>query len=366
MDEGPDNTNRRVEQMLRRWGAEQAAREHQRPQPAASAATRSFRALARWTAVAATLLIAAAVVVLVVGNLMRGGGWGRPVATAPAAQRQIDRLKSDLAKARQDLEDLQAENARDGETIASLLDRLSEQELRHATDLSAALADLAKVRKQSAAEKARLTDQAKRLTAELDGRRADLSAASTELAKTKAALVAAQADAEKSAGQLADLRKRLAAANAEITRASKSHQAALAAARDADNELTALNARLSATLAGFQRMYLTVAAPEKRGWAARQQAARERQLLARCARLRAAAREESARRLLDRLEVLLTRLELLDPAHRGAVEALAALAASSDVGGAIDAALAGGEQTLELRQWLMEARLVLAGAERVG
>ena len=364
MNEKPGNTNPRVEQMLRRWGAQQAARQPPRPEAVPSPVGRTFRALMRWTAMAATLLIAAALVLLVVGRLMRGGGT--PVATTGPTPEQIDRLEARLAKARDELKALQVNRLEDGRTIAMLTEQCEAQQLQHAEEMAALASDLAKLRKQSAAERVKLADQAKRLTAEVAARRADLSTATRELAGAKAALVGARAEAAGSARTLADLRKRLAAANAEISRAADSHQAALAAAGEAGSKLAALSARQAAMLVNFRRMYLALAAPEKRGWAARQEAARTRRMLARCVQLRSSVRDESAGRLADTLEVLLTRLELLDAGNPLAVRSFADLVAASDVGGSVDAALAAGGQTTEVRQWLLEARLILAGVERVG
>jgi hypothetical protein len=357
---GPED---RLEGMLRQWGAEEAARRYRHVEPPRrSAVGWTFRVIATWAAVAATLLIAVAVGLLLIGHTLRGG---EPPATAPADRQQIDRLETELAKARGELEVLRAGRLKDGKAMVDLMAQLSEQELRYMEDLAELEAELEKLRKGSAGEKAKLAGEMKRLAGRLDAQDKELTAAGAELAKTKAELIAARADAARSVKQMEDLRKRLLAAAAELARAAKTHQDALAAGQQAARELAALKARHRTTVASLQRLYLSVVAPEQPGWGGRQKAAKSAQLLPRCAQLRPSARGEAAARVMDKLEVLLIRLELLDTTDARAVRSFAVLAESHELAGHIDAVLAADDQPPAVQKWLLEVRLILTGAERV-
>ncbi|KPK85105.1 MAG: hypothetical protein AMJ81_04180 [Phycisphaerae bacterium SM23_33] len=363
--------------MLRQWGAEEAAQRYRyaQPPPRRSAVGWTFRVIATWSAAVATVLIAVAVAVMLFNYMHRGGG----VTTAPAASKDIDRLKADLAKAQDEVKALRAERAEDGKLLAGLTARLSDQESRFLAQVSDLEGELEKLRKGSAAEKAKLTDEVKRLAGQLDAQLKELTAAGAELAKAKAELtnakaeltnakaelVAARAEAADSARQVDDLRKRLAAAADELDRAAKTQRDALAASQQAAKELAALKARHATMLDSFARLYVSAVAPDQSGWAARQRAARVAQLLPRCPQLRPSARGEAAARAMDKLEVLLIRLELLDTSDDRAVRSFAALASSEELAGEIEAVLAAGEQPPAVQKWLLEVRLILTGAERV-
>jgi hypothetical protein len=96
-------------------------------------------------------------------------------------------------------------------------------------------------------------------------------------------------------------------------------------------------------------------------WASRQRMARREELAARARALRDELRGPAARRLLDRLEVLLVRLELIDAGDPGDRAALEELVAETGVAGEVERVLAAGEAPAEVREWLRRSRSVLAG-----
>lgn len=120
-------------------------------------------------------------------------------------------------------------------------------------------------------------------------------------------------------------------------------------------------------LANFERIYQAAAAAGGQApWQARQSAARAAGLLAKCDQIRSQANSSQTAQLLERLEVVLIRLELLDPDDGAAVESFAALVASSGLTRQIDRVLAGGDEPPQVQGWLLEARFIIMGADNVG
>lgn len=379
MNDTPDNSTQRVEDLLRRWGADEAAGDAKVP-PAPAPQRAADRAPRRPTwgylaAAAAGIIVAAGGFYLVHRNARAELDRTRALLAekdreAADADGAMAALETDLARARTELRSarLTLEQAR---TKLSAL----------AEDDKAATARLARLEEQSRKRQEELAD-AKRLSAELRGSLGEKQAALASARKalgnldqTKAALADAAKKVERLEGELAGQHSRLAAANSEISRATGRSQQALAARRKVETELSQLKARQEAILASYQRAYLSAAAPGleptramSQGEAAllpRQVAARRNQMLQRHARLRASLRSESAGRLFETLEVLLTRLDMLDPGDPYSVRSFQALIRQSSLAERIDEVLADVGEPAEVRAWLMEARLILTGAERV-
>jgi len=146
----------------------------------------------------------------------------------------------------------------------------------------------------------------------------------------------------------------------------QAHRRAIDAAKQLNADLLAARTRQQATLAAFQKLYLSAAAPGQSGWGARKSAAQTGKLSDQVARLRAEARTAEGIKLLAKLEVILTRLELLDTSNVLEVQSFTALIASSGLAGEIDDVLAAGKEPPPLRAWLLEARLIVLGGARVG
>ena len=363
MNDKPENTDRRLEAMLRSWGAEEAAR---RELPAArqrevhQPPARTVWSPWRWVAAAAVLITAVAAAVVVTAHVVRARAQGQLAAIAELNRRQ---LQEDLRRARDELAKLRERLDGQDQRLSELTGRLRDEQATTAK-LREELAAQKKLALSASAEKDRLTGEVDRLGKELARQRQ----AAAEAAK---ALASARQQGRELKDQLAALRKRVAAANAELTRLGRTYQQALAEKRKLENDLAALKARQSAMesrhsapMASLQRNYLAQVGGAD--WAGRQAAARKAQMLLRCARLRPQVHDPAAAQLFDRLEVLLTRLELLDPRDTHAVQAFAATVKADRLARQIDAVLAGEDLSDEVRAWLAEARMILTGAERVG
>jgi len=98
----------------------------------------------------------------------------------------------------------------------------------------------------------------------------------------------------------------------------------------------------------------------------RREMIRRNRLIERCSVVRKAAGDPEMKRLLDRIEALLTRLDMLDPGDGAAMRAFSSALRGSDVRERIEEALAGRSGDPALRAWLFEALLILRGAEVVG
>ena len=111
-------------------------------------------------------------------------------------------------------------------------------------------------------------------------------------------------------------------------------------------------------------LYLTTVAPNEMGMAAVQAVARNRLLIRRCGELRRRLGETETGRVIERLEVVLTRLALLDVEDASEVEAFAAATRT----GSLRAMLAIARQQAEDEQSrlvLLEIQLILLGVDRV-
>ena len=403
-DDEPESTDGQLESMLRRWGAEEAARRElpsRPPLPVPQTPVSAPWGPWRWLAAAAVVVTTAAATGLVTAYIVRARlGRGPVLATTAPSQDQHRKLQEALQTARDQLAKLRRRAATQDEQLEQLRSKLRDQQ----TALAALRDDLAAQKKLAAsavAEKDRLAGEVDRLGKELARRRQEAQKATAELTRTKEALAAAQARSRDLNDQLAAQRKRVAAANAELTRLGKTHQRTLTEKRKLENDLTAMKARQAAlesrlstlmaslrrsepeshllalrstggTLIGFHRPGAAQLPSAPSGpspaarvdWAARQSAARKADMLVRCARLRRDVHDPDTARLIERLEVLLTRLELLDPNDPHAVRAFAIMVRADRLAKQIEAALAGEGLSRELRDWLAEARTILTGAER--
>ena len=82
----------------------------------------------------------------------------------------------------------------------------------------------------------------------------------------------------------------------------------------------------------------------------------------RCAEIRPSVQGTGTGKLVDRLEVVLTRLNMLNVADPAEARAFAALVRRGGLVGEIDETLAKGQRA-DIRIWLFEVRLILEGAE---
>ncbi len=351
-----DNPDDRLEAMLGRWGADEAARTTPVPPPEqalhAPPRRRAVSGMLRWApaAVAAAMLVAAGWLWLDARRL--AGRVPAPTAAAPPtrpAPPEPAGLRAEAADLRQRLaeatERLAATDAL-GARLAELEGRLDRATARHATELGEALASAT----AAEAENRKLAEK--------------LSAASdrlAELSEAKAAADAVAARVPKLEANAADLQRRLIASGDALDAARRAREEAVARLRHAAQRVELLQARHKQVVDAFQRTYLTSIAPGKRGLEARKAAARVRRMVERCNELLDDARGADTRKLLARLEVILTRLDLLNPDRAGVERAFDRLVEEGELGRQIDSVLTAGNESEAVRTWLFEAKLILTG-----
>jgi len=347
MSQTPNDNQDRLEQMLRRWGAEEAAEQVEVGPPPALPGRRRASAIWRWGPVAA----AAALLIAACGLLLLRPIGGRPSTEAIETRRSLSG---------------QADRSAAVDEVAALERRLAESE-RQLNDVRAARqADKDAYEKVMAAalgENAKMLGELSELQAEIQRKLAAKDAA-LAAANTKAARLAKQIAA---AGGRDDItRKRLKAATDELASLVKRQRQAELARRGAEKRLAEAASRHRATMARLQRRYLALAGQGHSGLAARQVAARQADLLVRLRAVRAGTNNEGTRRLLARLEVALTRLDMMDPSSAAAAEGLARMVREGGFAKRIDAALSALGESEAVMAWLLEARLILTGGDGGG
>jgi hypothetical protein len=440
MSEPSDNTNDRLEHLLRQWGRDRADDEVQLPpapdpadepaekieagppmpltvQPvgppelssesadesasqappappaggevlAPAVAPPRWRALRIASAMAAGMLIAAGVFL---GMLHSGAvEWnvGRAVAGAdsaaqpqpepePSAEVEAPSLppatpadtEAELASLQRQLEQAR-QQARQAATRLESQRDLYEQQLAAVSgpesaaaapaeasagrQLDEALSDAREARRRLTVTQGQLAEARK----EIEELRQSVSETSTSHARQRQQLAGELAEAEKEADRLRAL---LARETGELRRL---HEQALADVRQARRQVGRLETLLAIRSADTQRAYLNALAPGASGLARRQLAARSANLTARLPAVREQVRSQPALELMDRLEVALLKLEFLDPDREAGRRAFREFLREQSFPEAIDEQLATGTLASDARQWLVEARMILAGAER--
>jgi chromosome segregation ATPase len=320
MSDRPDNSDR-LETMLRAWGAQRAM---ERPAVEAPRARRRAE-----LAVAAALAVAVGVVSFYGGT--RFSQRPAPVVAMPA----------DTAPANPELQSARDALARYQRVVRGLEDRVAQQERlieaaasapAGATEHEAALAAVAAELKDVLSQSHAMSQQVEALQREREALR----------------------------GREEALRATLARESAEWRRQLDAEQAQAARLR---SELDVLAGRHAALMGQFQQAYLSAAGSGATGLAARQAALRHSRLLERLPALRRAATDDGTRQLLDRIEAILTRMDML-PADASSAEVIARMVDRGRVIAGVDGVLAAADALPELRVWMLEARMILAEVNR--
>ena len=360
MNDRDDKPTEAMESLLRRWGADQAAREALvPPAPVATRPKRSrLAATVYWlsTAAAAGILLAVGLMWFAPGLLHKvrsTGELGAPKEGGSAAElrRQLARRRSALASTSSELTEIRK--------------KLSVA----VTRAESAQAEIAFLRRTQEARKSNIEQmQAKVDIAEQARKDAEARArtAAAEVKTVQAKLAAATADRDKVRDDLKAWPARLAAAAAEASRVRKMHDDAMAANKKAQEQLVALRAARKAMLADLQRAYLALGPNEPDSLAVRQAAAERAKMLPRLAGVCSTVQDEPKRRLIDSLEVVFTRLSMLNANDAEAAGTFVRLVKGGGLAERIDEALAAGVASAEARMWLLEANMILAGVDRVG
>jgi chromosome segregation ATPase len=158
---------------------------------------------------------------------------------------------------------------------------------------------------------------------------------------------------------------RVTAAADELARLKRSNDDWAKKVQAAQDELAAAKALAARDFEQSQAAYLAAAAPTERGLKARQSASKRARLVQRVTALRRGDPPQAAVALLDRLEVVLTRLDMIDPSESRSTRGFVKLLDNGGLVQKIDAATTIPSATPELLSVLAEAKLVLAGAENV-
>lgn len=321
-----EELNERLDRLLRRWGAEEAAGQADVSHLEAPIPLRAPRpgAFWRWMPVAASLVLLAGTAVVLYGNRAYGPVMRHEQGTA-LTQDELARLRTERNK------------------LAA-----SDRELRGALAETQERLQDAEHNLQQAAE--RLAEQSK----ENDRIR-------KQIAELTRAVAAKQDDLAKAADLLKRREQQISDGLTEIAELRHSVDKLSAERRDVADRLAALRAERFAERAMLQRLYLAAAAPGAEGIRARQLAARKNLLLLRCGQLRLGVRSRTTEELFDVLEVLLTRLDLLNTSDQDAIESFLALVRRTAPASRIEKALEQGEEDAAVREWLIETQLVLTG-----
>ncbi|MCX5656583.1 MAG: hypothetical protein NTY65_18250 [Planctomycetota bacterium] len=346
MTDKPDNRTDRIERLLQQWGADEAERNANPPamprlDGAQAGRASASRRVLRWAPLtAAAALLAASGTVLYMDSTAwptKGpvapaisGAAGGLAATQPASQSDAQRVRT-LAK----------ESAELREQLAFANAKVAE--------LSGLTAEIDKLPRL---EQAKQLDAARLRVTELETAQRVLQTASAEGAEAKK--------------QAADLKQRLAAAGEELTRRRKAEETSEAKLAETRQESQRLELRHREIVEAFQRTYLASVAPGQSGLDARKTAVRARQMIQRLASLSGDVKSDQTRQLLDRLDAVLTRLDLMNANRPDSKELFSRLVIQGDLERQIDAALAAPGQAEDVKNWLFEAKLILMGEPNAG
>jgi len=359
MSKQQDNSNEPLERMLRRWGATEAIENTSAPAAPGRAASVPPRRRKkppiinfRWISagVAAAVLVAA--VGFWLGSMLprptanQGIGWRKTVEPEAKLKQQLA-----MAKAQRD-----ATTRRAAKETLALRTTLAEKQRQYEADKRMLLGKfetrLAELRHETRTKTAALTEAKK---------------TSLQLAKELDELQRKWLESDaKAAHTDEDLKKAKRQLREETARLRKMHNASLASAEKVRSEVADIRARRARELAELQRAYFGAAAPGQAGLQARQTAARRSDMLARAGGVRRLVKADKTRRLIDRLEVVLMKLDMLERYDLKAEQSFASLLREGDILGRLDDALATAGEDVTVRVWLYEARLILTGVQSVG
>ncbi len=354
--------NPKLEEMLRRWGAHEAAAKVKLP---SSHGGGQSRVIFRWAALSAA---AAAVIALAV--------WVGSLINRPRVPEDSD-LQDRLAKVQEESNKFYTQWKDSDKQLRAKID-----------EAQAAQEELQTLKAQAAAPNARI-DELQRMVAEL---RKSLDQEKEQLRVTLVALdIARKSTGHEAAthpeapplqpmthdvaalqekvirleAQVGNYEDRVAAATAELARLRQSNDDWARKVQKAQDELAAARLEAARDFEQSQLAYLAAAAPTDHGLRARQTAAKRARLVQRVTALRKGEPPQAVVPVLDRLEVVLTRLDMIDPNDTRAAHAFVKLLDSGALVQKIDLALATPNATPELQNVLAEAKMILAGAENV-
>lgn len=335
MDNKAERPNEKVEGLLRRWGAREAEQQSEAGSPPIREPrpVRSWGALRRWgTLAAAVILVAVLLVQVLVPQLQ----YAREEASIPPARLERSVWMLELTE---ELEAARTALAQSEEQLAQQKQNFEEQ--------------IGQLKKTFEADKAELLAKVQEQTTAL-------AAIAAEKQALESSVVAKAKEHET---EIAYLAAELIAAREEIAGVRQSQEEAVLAQRKAQEDLKALQDQQTTMLAMMQRTYRASSAVNGQGYRVRQEAARQNRLINRGMKLRDTAPDQKSQRLFDTLEVVLTRLEMLDVEASSDRSSFARLLRETDLLAQINAILRDWDEPSAARTWLIETKVLLMGAE---
>ena len=342
MSDEETKPDERLDSLLRRWGAREAARQADVGRLAAPRPRRTARPrpVWRWMPLAASVALCAVAAALFFAaeNGDVSAIQARLTRSDPADKKRIEKLESDLAALRAKLGKTEERLARTEAELAKEKIALLNKPARRTDNEIEALV------------KERVTEAVKQYEIKLD----------EQWRKSQEQLAEAQRQLDEAHKGRDQARVDLAEAKHRFAQEREQHEKERSELVKRVETLRVKALFLARMLGSAGRsMYLLGIAPGKEGYAARQHAARARRLLQRCAELRPKLKSAGQQKHFDRIEALLTRLDLLDVHDEAAVKRFRALLKRVDVMRTVQAVrdAEGAEQVVII--WSQEVRFVL-------
>jgi len=365
MSEKDDNPNERLETLLRQWGAEEAglvAKAHLAP---ASEEATVGSVLFRWApAAAAAVLFVAAGTMFLIWQLDDERASPDQLAAEPYAQSAPP--VATVADLKADIQELATANEMLKDERDDLKASLLEADGQRLAAMQIHMGELAKIQAkldESGVSFEVAVNGAKKAQEAMEAKAAELVTVAAARDKALNDLKASGLEIVRQKATIDDLTRREAQTKAEYGAAA---EALAKANQKVADELASEERRNERLRAEFGRLYLAVGAPGQTGLAARKTTAARMQLAERGAVLRRTCDNDEIRDLIDRVDVALTRLAMIDVVDPASSQRFTGLVQKAGLEARIDRALAMETKQPGLRAWLQETRMILAGVGDVG
>jgi len=361
MSDEETKPNERLESLLQRWGAHEAARQADVSHLSAPVPRRGRRPspALRWMPLAASVALCAvaAALFLAAENGKIPAIQAGLTRSDPADKKRIEKLAAEVAALRAKLGKMEEQLAKTEDELAEAKIALLDKPARRTDNEIEALVEK------------RVAEAVKQYEIKLDEQ---WRKSREQLAEAQRRLDEAHKGRDQARVDLAEAKHRFAQEREQHEKgtgeALKKYKVQLAVAWLAkEKELDELKKQLAKAIKErtaaygllLQRAYLSGAAPGKEGYEARQHAARGKRLLDRCAELRPKLSSAEQRRAFDAIEVLLTRLDLLDVHDEAAVARFRALLKQVGVRRTVTKAWNREGADLDVNRWLLEITFLL-------
>lgn len=275
------------------------------------------------------------------------------MARADGQQEKIDQAYADLREAIATGEKLQAqllEANRQNQQLAKQISDLQAGDNQFKAQADQARSEVESVKAAGAAA-LRERDDA---LADLNRK---LAAAAQETKDLKAKLLEMDSAA-------ADTRSKVESLTQQAQEAAQSLQQEQAAHRLTRQDFELLRLRWAVMQGDFENAYFASHGNGMSGISAAQAAMRNSHLTDRCVKMQKAMTDQKNRRLLEQLEVVLTRLNMLDAGRVEAQHSFRTMLRESGAMDQISSLLSMPGESADLRSLLTEARVILSGATR--